>query len=143
MDPLTGRRKADGLREIFTVPPEEPRPGDYDKFGMVRLPAEYREWLAGEQNRLGDLVVLAHGEEGAPAIGAPAPGTRFFLDGDLPAASQRIALRATSNTDPVWTCPTLLVTDGMAELSEGRHTLTATDPHTGIASETWIDVERW
>ncbi len=63
--PLTGRLLADddtrGIREKFMsdrLPAVEER-SDYDAAGMVKLGAEYSEWLASAENALRDRVVLA------------------------------------------------------------------------------------
>ncbi len=142
IDPLTGRRSEAGQLEKFARPPAPPLPGDYDPGGRVRLPAAYAEWVAGPQNRLGSLVVAA--DDAQPlAIVEPVPGTIFYLDGDLPAASQTVPLRARGGTEIAWSSTTLPLHGGRAQIAEGRHTIVARDAASGMEAETWIEVRAW
>jgi penicillin-binding protein 1C len=145
--PLTGRRPADGqpggFREKCLWPPEPARASDFDAQGRVVLPPAYAAWLASPQNNLGDLAARA---APAPALRIlqPTPGTVYYLDPDLPAAAQRIALRVESGAPVAWTCGTLPIDASesrtSASLRTGRHVLTARDTATGSTVETWIEV---
>jgi penicillin-binding protein 1C len=142
--PLTGRLAAAGqagaVREQCLWPPEPARAGDFDTQGRVVLPPEYAPWLASAQNTLGNLATAANA---APALRIlqPMPGACYFLDPDLPAAGQRIALRAEATGEIEWSCATLaLDAEPRVALREGRHVITARDTATGRTAETWIEV---
>ena len=126
--------------------PEPARPEDYDPQGRNLLPAVYAEWLAGAQNNLGSSVVCAEQADDLRIL-APGPGSSYFLDGDLPAAAQWIALRAEGRGDLEWSSPTLPVQQEgavfRAQMREGKHTLLAREVATGRKVETWIEVKRW
>lgn len=143
--PLTGKTVAaarpGAIRELFTHAPEPDSAEDYDAWGRVVLPESYRDWLAGLQNSLGDLAVAAVEKDSLKLV-APAPGTVFFLDPDLPAEVQRIALKAETAQDVSWSSPTLeCENDGTrttVALREGTHAINA---HAGDRSvTTWITV---
>ena len=112
----------------------------------MRLPAAYAEWLAGPQNSLGNLVASA---ESAPELRIlqPAPGSIFYLDGDLAPESQCIPLRAEAHGKIEWSCESLPLKTGdsglRAQIREGRHTILARETATGREVTTWIDVKRW
>jgi penicillin-binding protein 1C len=149
IDPLTGRLAPAGrpaVREKCRHAPEAARAEDYDAQGRNVLPAEYAEWIAGSQNNLGERVVCTQGA-GELRILAPGPGSSYFLDGDLPASAQWIALRAAGRGELEWSSPTLAVRrEGgvfRAEMREGRHTLLAREAETGREVKTWIEVKRW
>ncbi|MCU0778512.1 MAG: penicillin-binding protein 1C [Akkermansiaceae bacterium] len=145
--PLTGRRAAKdqpgGIDEKCLWPPEAARPDDFDTQGRVMLPGEYAAWLASPQNALGDLVTGATSAAGLRILQPPA-GTIYYLDPDLPAASQRVRLLAESPGEVDWSCKTLTIENDATHpgirLLPGRHVLTATDAATGRRAETWIEV---
>jgi penicillin-binding protein 1C len=148
IDPLTGRlsEHAGSVVEKCLRSPEPARVDDYDAAGCVRLPMEYSDWLASPQNGLGDLAV---GANSAPElrIVQPTPGSIYYLDGDLPADSQWIPLRAEAGGEVQWGCESLRVepsNSGLrAQIREGRHVITARDTATGREAATSIDVKRW
>lgn len=129
--PLTGHAIAAthpaAVREIFQHAPAPESPRDYDQLGRILLRPEYREWLSGPQNGLGDLAACAP-PPGELRILSPAPGTVYFLDPDLPADTQRIPLVAESSGKIEWSCDTLeCEASGLrpgAFLREGTHTIT-------------------
>ncbi|MBU3664965.1 MAG: penicillin-binding protein 1C [Chthoniobacterales bacterium] len=130
--PLTGNSVAAScpaaVREIYANTPPPENPDDYDTKGRVMLPAEYREWLAGPQNGLGDTVACASREEDF-RITSPASGTVYFLDPDLPPSAQRIPLVANGTGEITWSSGTLACDAGKpgpgAVLREGEHVITA------------------
>jgi penicillin-binding protein 1C len=150
IDPLTGRLapvdRPGAVTEKCLRPPESPQPADYDAAGRVRLPAVYGEWLASPQNHLGNLAVAG---ESSPELRVvqPEPGSIYYLDGDLPADSQSIALRAEARGEVRWSCASLAFMDSAsgprAQLREGQHTILARDAATGREAVTWITVKRW
>jgi penicillin-binding protein 1C len=150
IDPLTGRLAPPGhpaaARERCLHPPAPARAEDYDGAGRTRLPSLYAEWLGSPQNALGSVVA---GIETAPELRilAPAPGSSYFLDADLPAESQSIPLRAEGAGQVKWSSASLPTNttgaSARAQLSEGRHTLVARDTATGAETMTWIEVKRW
>ncbi|MEI7730799.1 MAG: penicillin-binding protein 1C [Verrucomicrobiota bacterium] len=141
------------------LPPME-TPEDYDSAGRIRLPVEYREWLAGGENWLGDRAVgdgrpkaesrkpkAEHGggsETGTLRLISPLPGTVIFLDPDLPGSGNRLRLKAEGQGSLSWHSSTLpCETDELgttARLSEGRHEITVRD-QTGATATTWITVK--
>ncbi|HSP41762.1 MAG TPA: penicillin-binding transpeptidase domain-containing protein, partial [Luteolibacter sp.] len=145
--PLTGRvvekDQPGGIDEHCLRPPEPTRPDDFDANGRVVLPHGYAEWLASSQNPLGDLVTCATTAAGLRILHPP-PGTIYYLDPDLPAASQRIRPRAEGPGKVTWSCETMTVENQdiipAIQLRPGRHKLTATEPTTGRHQETWIEV---
>lgn len=130
--PLTGHAVAAehpaAVREIFAHAPPPAEAGDYDAAGRVVLPPEYREWLAGPQNALGDTAVCAAPAGGPLRIVSPEPGTVFFLDPDLPAEAQRVPLRAAGADAVTWSSETLACDNDSARpgvvLREGEHVIT-------------------
>ena len=145
--PLTGRLAPDGdpasRLEFSCHPPEPARPGDFDAQGRVILPAEYAAWLASPHNSLGNLATCS---ESSPTLRIlhPQPGTVYYLDPDLPAASQRIRLHAQSPGPVSWSSDSLTILPASPhpsiQLQQGTHTLTVTDPTTNLHAETWIQV---
>ena len=79
----------DGVSEKCLHPPEAARAEDYDIQGRVRLPGVYAKWLASPQNSLGDLVASADASMEMRIL-QPAPGSIYYLDGDLAPESQCI-----------------------------------------------------
>jgi penicillin-binding protein 1C len=145
--PLTGRmataNQPGSIEEKCLWTPQAARPDDFDAAGRAVLPEEYAGWLASPQNPLGDLVTCATSASALHVLN-PKPGTIYYLDPDLPAASQRIHLRAKAPGTVAWSCGTLTIenqgTQPAIQLRAGRHILTVTDPQTGIRAETWFDV---
>ena len=142
--PLTGHvltaPRADGVREKFlaeNLPPTE-SPADYDDAGRVQLGDEYAAWFASAENGLADRASVA--ESGTLRVIAPAPGTTFIIDPDLP-SSRRVRLVAAGSPDAQWKSDTLRCEGGTAFLAEGEHRLSVTDPATGARAETWIRVK--
>jgi penicillin-binding protein 1C len=143
--PLTGRRvppdRAGAVVENCISEPEAERPSDYDADGRVVLSRDYAAWAASPQNFLDDLVTCA-----APSqlrILAPAPGTIFFFDPDVPAVAQRVPLKAEATGPVEWSSDLVAADDGAAirvELREGVHIISARDRASGRVAQTWIDV---
>lgn len=135
-----------GVTEKFlaqSLPPPE-SPEDYDEAGRVRLPLEYREWLASRDNALASQVVLA-GSAPALRIISPLPGMVFYLDPDLPESSRHVSLRAEGSGDLQWGSDSLECSmergRPTAALAEGRHRLMVRESLTGRRMETWILVK--
>ena len=149
IDPLTGRLAMEGsersVRALCAKRPGEAREGDYDDVGRVRLGEQYEEWLKGGQNGLAGLVVGGGSRSGELRIARPVAGSLYYLDGDLPADSQWVALCVEGERGEVeWGCETLeMAGEGKVKLREGRHEIVARDVATGSEARTWIEVERW
>ncbi len=147
INPLTGKRVAlsrpGTLVEKCLTPPLIEEQSDYDASGRVVLSAEYASWLRSPQNTLRDLVACNHAASQLRIV-KPAPGTIYFLDPDLPAADQRITLRAEGPGTVEWSSDILdgsLVGDlQRAPLRAGVHVISARDAKSGETAETWIDV---
>ena len=111
--------------------------------GRIRLLPEYRNWLASSDNWLTGKA-FAENSDAPFRITFPLPGTRFFLDPDLPAAGRRIALRTEGAPRAEWHSDTLQCQpDGeqaLAILDKGQHRLEAHDPRTHLKAETRIEV---
>jgi hypothetical protein len=113
----------------------------------VRLPALYRAWLESAENRLGTGAVADPDPVASEIrIRVPMAGSVFYLDSDLPAASQWLRLDAEGPPGLVWESPTLTlrVEAGRprARLEEGRHVLRVRSPGGQARAETWIQVNR-
>jgi len=143
VQPLSGKRVAAGTKgAIRTACRWEPRwepPSDRDSRGRLILGPEYAAWLAGPQNSLGDLVTCAPVAD-ALRIVQPRPGAVYFLDPDLPAESQRIALKAESTGAVSWSSSSLDCSAGVAHLREGTHEIIAKDAISGETATTRIEV---
>lgn len=148
VNPLTGRLALDGdnasVSEKCLWEPEASRPSDFDAQGRVVLPPEYAAWLASPQNGLGNLATCATTASELRII-QPPPGATYFLDPDLPAASQWVPLRAEASGRIAWTCDSLPCEEsGGKERVQlrraGRHVITARDTASGQTAETWIEV---
>jgi penicillin-binding protein 1C len=147
VEPLTGRSvsadRKGAVMEWCRVIPERERADDYDEQGRVRLAAEYREWVEGPQNSLGDLAVIA---ETAPTLRIlePEAGSIYYIDNDLPPENQWIPLRAEGAQDVQWVAGSgITLKAPRFKLAEGRHTLTVRDRFSGEQASTWIEVRAW
>ncbi len=159
VQPITGKRLRNpeliagpnAIKEKFlanNLPPFE-SPDDYEMVGRgkqaVRLPGEYRDWLASGDNWLGANAV-ADEPETALRILFPPPGTVVYLDADLPDEGRRLLLRASGPQRIQWHSDSLdIENEGPREialLTEGRHELSVRDPISGAEAETWLDVRR-
>jgi penicillin-binding protein 1C len=150
--PLTGKiltgYEASGVQEKFLknfLPPVETA-ADYDDTGRVRLPACYREWLAGAENWLGTAAVAENaGGLQQLRLVSPQPGTTFFIDADLPPSSRAIPLRAEGGSSLRWESESLecraAAGGPVAVMREGRHRLTVMCSDTGERMETWVTVK--
>jgi penicillin-binding protein 1C len=111
--------------------------------GRVRLADEYREWLASDDNWLGNRAVVVPGQ-GPLRIVFPLPGTTVYLDPDLPQRGGCVHLRAEGAENLEWRSKTLPITQEggrqMALLSQGQHELVARDPVSGRETRTWVNV---
>ncbi|MEY4386482.1 MAG: penicillin-binding protein [Verrucomicrobiota bacterium] len=152
VNPISGKLVAagspDAVREKFIAGklPPVASADDYNAQGRVKLPAEYREWLASGQSWLANKAVVANQTAATPRIVTPLPGTTYFLDPDLPESGSRLRLRAGDSAEVEWRSDSLEIQhrDGnsFAILSEGRHELTAREPKSGAELRTWILVKR-
>ena len=154
--PITGKLVADdhpgAVLEKFMaghLPPAEAAT-DYDAQGRVRLPIEYRDWLASEQNWLRNSAV-ANGQfdsatDSSLSIVSPLTGTTFYLDPDLPEHGSLLRLQANGAVTVDWRSDTLPIQtrsgNAFAILSSGRHELIARDARTGAESHAWIIVKQ-
>ena len=131
------------IREIFFHKPIPESPSDYAPSGQVLLPPVFGDWYESSQNGLGNLAVCESAIS-APCITYPAPGTIFYIDPDLPASSQKIALRSDSKRPLEWRSATLSIESdadmARTTLREGRHEITARAPDCKTPAVTWIEV---
>lgn len=146
IEPLSGRRvstdRPGGVTEICRSLPPEELPSERDFQNRVVLPTLYSDWLKSPQNALGNLIVSEKSSSELKIL-SPLPGSIYFYDADLPAASQRIPLLAESPGKLQWSSTSLAPTEDRAQLKPGTHLLTALDPQTGKNATTWIEVRQW
>lgn len=98
---------------------------DYDAQGRAFLPPEYRQWLTGPDNWLGDLVTLGLDPQ-ALQILQPLANAVYHLDPDLPDQGRRLHLKATPGyPEATWSSPSLVLAHEQnqwtAILSPGAH----------------------
>ena len=105
--------------------------------------------MKGSDNWLGKLVAVRPAEidpERGPRLLSPLPGTKYYLDPDLPAQGSELALRAQPAERMTWSSPTLEIraTAGgpLAILKPGQHELIVKDGTTGKETKTWVKVEQ-
>lgn len=155
--PLTGKRlrqpvpiwAGESVAEKFLASslPDLEQEEDYEAnpagAKAVRLGVEYRDWLATGDNWLGDRAVLVEAA-GALRILFPPPGTKLFLDPDLPEQGRRLPLHATGDRQLTWQSESLALTregdQEFAWLRTGRHELSVREAASGAIARTWIDV---
>ena len=150
--PLTGKLTSANAREavkekflLRTLPPRDSAQ-DFDTLGRVRLPAEYRDWLASADNWLANRAVVDASVVGsALKLISPLPGTVFFLDPDLRDGGGIAPLKALGGENLSWRSETLQCRreagGTVALLREGRHELTVRDPASGRTLTTWVMVK--
>ena len=153
VDPLTGKRPRPGggspgettVSEKFLNPalPPDATAEDYDAAGRVRLGGEYGDWLASPDNWLAGRATLA--ETGTSLrILFPPPGTTVYLDADLPHHGGRLTVQADGPAGLRWKSDSLRIEANgnrtVALLTQGRHEISVSDPRTGAAARTWIEV---
>lgn len=154
IDPRTGKRAPERTPGTLTdlVPtgrlPEIAIASDYDADGRALLDATYAAWFASDENTRRSELALAddpHFIEPLRIL-APADGTTFLLDPEIPSGSDR--LRPVTNLPGTarWSSPTLEIEDSSPEpvvhLAPGTHILTATDPRTGEELAVTLHVKR-
>ena len=120
---------------------------DYDPAGKVLLAPVYGGWFASHHNlRRGELAMNPAPTRLEPLrIITPADGTTLLLDPEIPSGSDK--LRPVTNLPGTarWSSPTLQIDPATPEpivhLAPGTHTLTATDPRTGISQQITLHVK--
>ena len=149
INPITGKLLAkappDALSDKFvddTLPPVETA-ADYDSTGRVKLSPEYAAWLESDGLH-GQQVDDTGSPCGRLRILRPVAGSKFFLDPDLP-ESNTLPLATDGSPATIWSSDSLKLRAAggktCAILTEGRHTLIATDPVSGRMQKTWITVK--
>lgn len=121
---------------------------DGDAAGKVLLDPTYAGWFASRHNqRRGELALDPAPDLLEPLrVLTPADGTTLLLDPEIPSGSAK--LRPVTNLPGTarWSSPTLRIESATPEpvihLTPGTHTLTATDPRTGIARIITLHVKR-
>jgi penicillin-binding protein 1C len=151
LDPLTGKRTADGTGVPTLVPDDRlPLPAsaaDRDASGRVLLDASYSEWLASPHNRRRDLFAAASAlpAESPLQVLAPRDGAIYLLDPELPNGGV-LHLATNLPAHAEWSSDTLDIspggTEALARLKPGRHVLTVTDTRSGTRRDVTIRVEQ-
>lgn len=156
IDPRTGKRVDDTLGGDLPRQPEWcPRDrlpllataADYDAEGRVRLGPEFKEWF--DSAPLADRSRFTLDTTLPPPrplrVLAPHNGATYLLDPELPTGGRRLRLATNFPGLARWTSDTLSIEptepEPTALLQPGTHTLTATDPRTGVRHEITIHVE--
>jgi penicillin-binding protein 1C len=129
----------------YRLPPLATRE-DYDPSGGAKCGSAYAEWIRGQDNWLGNALVVdaAMEERRAPLIASPAAGTTLVLDPDLPEGGSRLPLRGNGGGGIRWESQTLEISsdrEPTATLKPGRHWIHAVDEETGRRDRVWIVVE--
>ena len=127
--------------------PPAASPADYDASGKVWLDPLYAAWFDSPHNlRRGELALNPQPTRLEPLrIITPADGVTFLLDPEIPSGSDR--LRPVTNLPGTarWSSPTLVIDPATPEpvihLAPGTHTLTATDPRTGVSQHITLHVK--
>ena len=127
--------------------PPSAAPGDYDPDGKVLLDPVYTAWFASRHNlRQRELAMNPAPTRVEPLrIITPADGVTLLLDPEIPSGSDK--LRPVTNLPGTarWSSPTLQIDPATPEpivhLAPGTHTLTATDPRTGISHNITLHVK--
>jgi len=142
---ITGKLQPHGQGEWFVAEhlPSTVSAVDFDANDRILLAQEYAGWFASGQNTLVGRISLATKKPTSFRLLAPLPGTLFYWDPNVPAASQSVRLMA-SEPDVQWTSSTLecINENGhtFARLKPGRHQLLAETINQ--RRQTWITVER-
>jgi penicillin-binding protein 1C len=149
VQPLTGKllshATADAVHEKFLrdhLPPMESAE-DYDPAGHVQLGPEYHAWIESGANGIAARTASA-AKDNTLRLDAPAPGTTFVIDPDLP-SSRFVPVQASGAAQAVWESDSLPFRERggriYAEMREGVHRLSVRDSATGARVETWIRVK--
>lgn len=118
-------------------------PSDYDQNHRALLSSEYHDWFHSPDNAkshaftLTSLKPLTHFTLKSLT---PLPDATYFLDPELPGASNQLTLKANLD-DVTWTSPTLEIHRNIAILTPGTHQLTLTHPLTHQSLICQITVE--
>lgn len=143
IDPRTGKRvSADTESARRDLAPGDQIPpaataADYDASGGALLDSTYAEWFASRHNfRRNELALAGARAPEKLRIISPADNAIFLLDPEIPSGSDK--LRPVTNLPGTarWQSATLRIEPASPEpiihLIPGTHTLTATDPATGV-----------
>ncbi len=142
IDPRTGKRAPAAVtarRDLAPADqvPSAAAPADYDASGRALLDSSYAEWFASRHNYRRNELALDPARTQEPLrIISPADNATFLLDPEIPSGSAK--LRPVTNLPGTvrWESATLRVEPADPEpiihLTPGTHTLTATDPATGV-----------
>jgi penicillin-binding protein 1C len=135
--------------EEWFAPGSEPEHDcDWHREGGVAVPAEYAEWAAAEQFRVGVAATslradAASGGAGPFRIVSPADGDRYHVPPGVPARFATVPLRAAgagSAGKARWLVDGRLVSSGRWALVAGRHVVRAVAGDGG-AAEVTIEVD--
>ncbi len=118
-------------------------PADYDKENRALLSSEYHDWFHSPDNAKSHAFALTRLKPLTQLTLkslTPLPDATYFLDPELPGASNRLTLKA--NLDEVtWTSSTLKIDNNTIILTPGTHQLTLTHPPTNQSIDCRIKVE--
>jgi penicillin-binding protein 1C len=151
IDTRNGKRISEGQYEKFSltewIPPNagipSASPSDYDDSGRAKLPPIYTEWYDSSQNlRRQELALDADAENLIPLeIQRPRNDTTILLDPEIPGNNSTLRLLTNLPDLVEWSCETLEVSGKTARLTEGKHTLIATDLRDGSRHSVTIIVK--
>ena len=143
--PATAENARRDLAPADQIPPAA-TPADYDASGHALLDSSYAEWFASRHNfRHNELALNAARAPEKLRIISPADNATFLLDPEIPSGSDK--LRPVTNLPGTahWQSSTLRIEPASPEpiihLTPGTHTLTATDPATGVVHNLTLRVK--
>ena len=144
----TERQRVELRTEWAANPVAPSMASDFDAEGRILLGREYAAWWNNGRNPLVGRAVLddASSNQSPPSalsIVHPPPGTKIFLDPDMPLHFQRLRPQASGGKSIRWFSPSLDASqeEGFFTLKTGRHEIWAHDSTTGENARTWIEVE--
>ena len=150
IDNRTGKRLAAGSLPDFSamewLPPgfaiPAAAPSDYDSTGRALLPAIYADWFVSVQNLRRHELALDAATELPLEILHPRYHATLLLDPEIPGSGATLRLRSNLPQHTDWSSRTLAIQAGIARLTPGKHTVTATDRRNGNEQHVTIIVKR-
>ena len=124
----------------FAIPAAAP--SDYDSTGRALLPAIYADWFVSVHNLRRHELALDAATELPLEILHPRYHATLLLDPEIPGSGATLRLRSNLPQHTDWSSRTLAIQAGIARLTPGKHTVTATDRRNGNEQHVTIIVKR-
>lgn len=152
IDIRTGKRLIPGAHREFSatewLPPgahvPTASPTDYDTTGRALLSAIFSDWFKSTQNLRRHELSLNHVATNGPPLEILRPRDKsiLLLDPEIPGSGAELKLLTNLPEHTTWSSVTLFIEDGIARLTPGTHTLTATDQRNERKHHVTITVKR-